>query len=62
MVNVGSVGQPRDGDPRAAYAIYDAEEQVIYHSRVEYDVARVQQRMKDRGLPHFLAERLGHGW
>jgi len=62
MVNAGSVGQPRDGDPRAAYAIYDAEEQVIYHYRIEYDIAGVQQRMVGLGLPRFLAERLGHGW
>jgi len=62
MVNVGSVGQPRDGDPRASYAVYDAGDQVIYHNRIEYDVARVQQRMVSLGLPRFLAERLGHGW
>lgn len=62
IVNCGSVGQPRDGDPRASYAVYDAGEQVIYHNRVEYDVERVQQRMVSLGLPHFLAERLGHGW
>jgi predicted phosphodiesterase len=62
IVNCGSVGQPRDGDPRAAYAIYDAGEQVINHYRVQYDVARVQQRMVSLGLPRFLAERLGHGW
>jgi predicted phosphodiesterase len=62
MVNAGSVGQPRDGDPRASYAIYDAEEQVIEHCRVEYDVAGVQQRMMSLGLPQFLVERLGHGW
>jgi diadenosine tetraphosphatase ApaH/serine/threonine PP2A family protein phosphatase len=62
IVNCGSVGQPRDGDPRASYAIYDAVEQVIYHNRVQYDVACVQQRMVSLGLPQFLAERLGHGW
>jgi len=62
IVNCGSVGQPRDGDPRASYAVYDAGDQVIYHNRIEYDVARVQQRMVSLGLPRFLAERLGHGW
>jgi diadenosine tetraphosphatase ApaH/serine/threonine PP2A family protein phosphatase len=62
MINPGGVGQPRDGDRRAAYAIYDEGEQIIKHYRVEYDIADVQQRMMSLGLPQFLVERLGHGW
>jgi len=62
IINPGSVGQPRDGDPRAAYAVYDTDEQIVYHYRVAYDVERVQQRMINEGLPPFLADRLSYGW
>ncbi len=61
IVNPGSVGQPRDGDPRASYAVYDSESATITHRRVEYDIARTQRKMQERGLPHYLAERLTHG-
>jgi diadenosine tetraphosphatase ApaH/serine/threonine PP2A family protein phosphatase len=61
FINVGSVGQPRDGDWRAAYAIYHpAEHDVVLH-RVQYDIATTQQKIIDAGLPHRLAERLAHG-
>jgi predicted phosphodiesterase len=61
MINPGSCGQPRDGDPRAAYAIYDTETaQVVYH-RVVYDVAAAQKRIHDAGLPPILADRLAVG-
>jgi hypothetical protein len=56
------VGQPRDGDPRASYAVYDSDHNVIWHYRVPYDVASTQQRMKEYGLPYRLAARLSHGW
>lgn len=61
IVNPGSVGQPRDGDPRAAYAVYDAQAETLTHFRVEYDVVATQRKMREHGLPEFLAERLAHG-
>lgn len=61
IVNPGSVGQPRDGDPRASYAVYDASAGTIAHRRVEYDVPATQRKMTERGLPRYLAERLAHG-
>lgn len=61
MVNVGSVGQPRDGDPRAAFAIYDEEEQSLVLRRVEYDVSRSQEKILDARLPERLAQRLAYG-
>jgi predicted phosphodiesterase len=61
FINVGSVGQPRDGDWRAAYAIYHPSERDVVLHRVQYDVATAQQKIIDAGLPHRLAERLGHG-
>ena len=59
LVNVGSVGQPRDGDPRAVYAVYDDETHTVELRRVAYDVAAARQRILDSGLPKVLAERLG---
>ena len=61
IVNPGSVGQPRDGDPRASYAVYDSDAATITHYRVEYDIPATQSKMHDRGLPHYLAERLTYG-
>ncbi len=61
FINVGSVGQPRDGDPRACYAIYDAEAQMVTFRRIEYDIASAQQAVLAAGLPEYLAERLGNG-
>lgn len=61
LINVGSVGQPRDGDPRAAYVLYDDLERVVRHVRVEYDVAGAMRHILDAGLPRFLAERLQWG-
>ena len=61
MINPGSTGQPRDGDPRAAYAIYDTEAQVVTYRRVVYDVAAAQQKIHDAGLPPILADRLSVG-
>lgn len=62
IINPGSVGQPRDGDPRASYAIYDSNDVVLWHHRVPYEIAVTQQKMIDYGLPSRLAARLSHGW
>jgi diadenosine tetraphosphatase ApaH/serine/threonine PP2A family protein phosphatase len=61
LINVGSVGQPRDGDPRAAYGILDLERQTLRLRRVTYDVAGAQARILDAGLPAWLAVRLERG-
>ncbi|MGV3773164.1 MAG: metallophosphoesterase family protein [Verrucomicrobiales bacterium] len=61
FVNVGSVGQPRDGDPRAAYVVYDMEESTIELRRLDYDIATTQKKILDAGLPARLAERLAYG-
>jgi predicted phosphodiesterase len=61
LINPGSVGQPRDGDPRAAFAIYDAERRVMTLIRVEYRVDMAQKRIFDAGLPASLAHRLALG-
>ena len=62
IINPGGVGQPRDGDPRAAYAIYDQGAATIYHYRIPYDIEATQERMVKHGLPIFLAARLSYGW
>jgi predicted phosphodiesterase len=61
LINPGSVGQPRDGDPRAAFAIYDAERRLMTLSRVRYPVELAQKRIFDAGLPASLAHRLALG-
>jgi diadenosine tetraphosphatase ApaH/serine/threonine PP2A family protein phosphatase len=61
FINVGSVGQPRDGDWRAAYCIYHIEKNVVEQRRVEYDLATAQKKIIQAGLPHLLAERLELG-
>jgi diadenosine tetraphosphatase ApaH/serine/threonine PP2A family protein phosphatase len=61
LVNPGSVGQPRDGDPRAAFAIYDADLRVLTLRRVAYPVEAAQRRIFDAGLPASLAHRLALG-
>jgi predicted phosphodiesterase len=61
LLNPGSIGQPRDGDPRAAFAIADLGHRVIEFWRVPYDIAAVQSRMRNAGLPFSLIERLGAG-
>ena len=61
LLNPGSVGQPRDGDPRAAFAIADLDHGVIEFWRVPYDIAAVQKRMEQAGLPFSLVERIGVG-
>ncbi len=61
IVNVGSVGQPRDGDPRAAYAVVDPDELAVEIVRVEYDATATARKILKAGLPLYLAERLTHG-
>lgn len=61
LVNPGSAGQPRDGDPRAAYLLYDSDEQTLVYRRVAYDVEAAQRKIRLAGLPDVLAERLALG-
>ena len=58
IVNVGSVGQPRDGDPRAAYCIYDTESKEIFIKRAGYDIETTREKIIASGLPRFLGDRL----
>ena len=61
FINVGSVGQPRDGDPRATYVTYDPKERKIRYRRLEYDIEAAQERVRRAGLPERLAARLAIG-
>lgn len=61
MVNPGSVGQPRDGDPRAAYAVYDSGAHLVKFGRTAYDIQTAQQKIVQAGLPEVLALRLEAG-
>jgi len=61
IINPGAVGQPRDGDPRASYAIYDSEAGQIKLYRVPYDIAATQAKMVEQRLPMRLVARLSHG-
>lgn len=61
IINPGSVGQPRDGDPRASYALYDSETRLVRLHRVAYDVTATQDRMVECGLPKRLVLRLSYG-
>lgn len=61
IVNVGSVGQPRDRDPRAAYAVWDRDNQLVKIRRVTYDLAGAREKILAAALPRFLADRLLSG-
>jgi len=61
FINVGSVGQPRDGDWHAAYCIYRSDEQCVELRRLEYDIWTAQDKIVDAGLPQRLADRLALG-
>jgi predicted phosphodiesterase len=61
LVNVGSVGQPRDGDPRASYALWDTDSQHVELRRAEYPVRRTQEKILALGWPTYVAERLARG-
>lgn len=62
IVNPGSVGQPRDGDPRAAYMVIDTDTMTLEHRRVAYDIEATQQLMRQAGLPRRNIARLELGW
>ena len=61
IINIGSVGQPRDFDPRAAFAVFDTEKRTYELHRAPYPVGITQRKILERGLPPFLAERLALG-
>jgi predicted phosphodiesterase len=61
FVNVGAVGQPRDGNSKAAYVVYDLEESTIELRRLDYDIPKAQKKILAAGLPSRLAERLAFG-
>jgi predicted phosphodiesterase len=61
MLNPGSVGQPRDGNRASSYAVLDLDAGSVEFRRVDYDIARTQQLMRERQLPSWLAERLSYG-
>jgi predicted phosphodiesterase len=61
LINPGSVGQPRDADPRAAYALYDSNQQTVSLHRVPYAVTKAQEKIRKAGLPDVLAQRLSFG-
>ncbi len=61
LINVGSVGQPRDGDPRAAYVIYDMRNNIVELRRIPYDIQKTQRKILDAGLPGRVAARLAVG-
>jgi diadenosine tetraphosphatase ApaH/serine/threonine PP2A family protein phosphatase len=61
FINIGSVGQPRDGNWRAAYAIYDLPSKLVTIRRVDYDIATTRDKILASGLPPGLAERLSEG-
>jgi len=61
FINMGSAGQPRDGNWRAAYCIYDMENNLVEQLRVKYDLAVAQKKIVKAGLPRLLAERLAIG-
>jgi predicted phosphodiesterase len=62
LLNPGSVGQPRDGDPRASYMVLDLAARRVHWGRVAYDIDAVRDRMRAAGLPVRLIERLRHGF
>src|SRR5205807_5410889 len=61
MINPGSVGQPRDGDWRAAFALFDTDTQVVHYHRTPYDLKAAQDRILAANLPPRLATRLAAG-
>ena len=62
IINPGSVGQPRDRDSRASYALYDVEKQEIKIRRIGYDIKLAQYKIREVGLPEIAASRLEQGW
>ena len=62
IINPGSIGQPRDADPRASYAVLNFEDHIWEYRRIEYNISETQNRMHDNDLPERLIARLEHGW
>ncbi|MGC9326645.1 MAG: metallophosphoesterase family protein [Candidatus Hinthialibacter sp.] len=62
LVNPGSIGQPRDGDPRSSFVIWDAEKKQLIFRRLEYDYRAESQHMRDANIPSMLAERILEGY
>lgn len=62
IINPGSVGQPRDNDARAAYAILDTDEMTLQYKRIPYSIELTQSQMRDANLPRRLIDRLSFGW
>lgn len=62
IVNVGSVGQPRDRDRRSSVCIYDSEERIVFLKRLEYNIKNAADKILNQGLPPILAQRLYAGW
>ncbi len=62
IINPGSVGQPRDNNPDAAYALLDLEDEIWHYRRAPYNIALTQARLRTAGLPERLAARLSYGW
>lgn len=61
LINVGSVGQPRDRDPRASFVVYDTETRALKINRIKYDIRKTQEKILEAGLPRILARRLPLG-
>lgn len=61
IINPGGVGQPRDGDPRTSYAVYDSDERTVQGIRVSYPIEVTQEKMRRAGLPQRLIDRLSFG-
>jgi len=61
IINVGSVGQPRDGNPKACYVIFDTDKKTIEYKRIEYNISSVQKKMRILNIPEFLITRLEFG-
>jgi predicted phosphodiesterase len=61
LINPGSVGQPRDENPEAAFVIFDSEEQFVVYQRTPYDIEKAQAKIRKAGLPTVLADRLAVG-
>ncbi len=62
LINPGSIGQPRDGNPKASYLIYDSKQNSITHFRISYDIKGAQKKIMEQGLPIHLAARLERGY
>ncbi len=62
IINPGSVGQPRDGNPSASYMLYNSDDQIMYHYRINYDITITQGKMIEYKLPLSLVSRLDYGY